>query len=179
VIGCGGVGLNAVQGAAHSPADRVIAVDVNDAKLEAASAFGATHTINSAESDLRAQVKQITGGERADWVFVTVGAEAVYDKSYALLAPFGAVVFVGMPPGGARSTIVPTIVADLSQRILGSKMGQSTIADDIPALVQLYRAGSLKLDELITGRYPLDQINEAVAEVKRGEALRNVIVFDG
>jgi len=179
VIGCGGVGLNAIQAAALSPASRVIAVDVNSSKLEAALGFGATHTINSAESDLRAEVKTITEGARADWVFVTVGAKAAYDQSYALLAPFGAVVLVGLPPGGATSTIDPTIVASLSQRILGSKMGDSRIATDIPALVDLYRSGDLQLDELITGRYPLELINEAIAEVNRGEALRNVIVFDG
>jgi len=178
VIGCGGVGLNAVQGAVLSPASLVIAVDVNPSKLEAALEFGATHTINSAESDLKAELKTITDGTRADWVFVTVGAQAVYDQSYALLAPFGAVVLVGMPPGGATSTIDPTIMANLSQRILGSKMGESRIATDIPALVDLYRSGELKLDELISGRYPLEQINEAIAEVNRGEALRNIIVFD-
>jgi S-(hydroxymethyl)glutathione dehydrogenase/alcohol dehydrogenase len=177
VIGCGGVGLNTIQAAAHSPAARVIAVDVNPAKLDLAIQFGATHTIDSTQADLEASVDDLTGGARADWVFVTVGAKAAYDQSFSLLAAFGAVVLVGMPPDGVTSTIDPTTVANQSQRIVGSKMGRSRIAADIPALVEMYRSGRLRLDELITGRYPLDRINEAIAEVDRGDAVRNVIVF--
>lgn len=177
VIGTGGVGLNAVQGAAHVGARSVIAVDLSDAKLAAARRFGATETVNPAERDPGAAVRESTAGRGADYVFVTVGAKAAFDQSYGLLAPAGAVVLVGMPASGVLSEFDPGTLAGAGQRILGSKMGSARIDEDIPRLVALYREGRLKLDELITGRYRLADINEAIASAKRGEALRNVIVF--
>lgn len=177
VIGTGGVGLNAVQGAAHVGARSVIAVDLSDAKLAAARRFGATETVNPAERDPGAAVRESTAGRGADYVFVTVGAKAAFDQSYGLLAPAGAVVLVGMPASGVTSEFDPGTLAGAGQRILGSKMGSARIDEDIPRFVALYREGRLKLDELITGRYRLADINEAIASAKRGEALRNVIVF--
>jgi Zn-dependent alcohol dehydrogenase len=177
VIGTGGVGLNAVQGAAQVGARSVIAVDLSDAKLAAARRFGATETVNPAERDPGAAVRESTAGRGADYVFVTVGAKAAFDQSYGLLAPAGAVVLVGMPASGVLSEFDPGTLAGAGQRILGSKMGSARIDEDIPRLVALYREGRLKLDELITDRYPLADINEAIASAKRGEALRNVIVF--
>ena len=124
-----------------------------------------------------ARVRELTDGRGADYVFVTVGAKAAFDASYALLAKAGAVVLVGMPANGVMSEIDPGTMAAYSQRILGSKMGGSRISIDIPNLVNLYKQGRLKLDELISGRYALADINEAMESVKRGDALRNVIVF--
>ena len=103
--------------------------------------------------------------------------KAAFDQSYALLAKSGSVVLVGMPANGVMSEIDPGTLAANSQNILGSKMGGSRISVDIPNLVALYRQGRVKLDELVSGTYALEQINEAMASVKRGEALRNVIVF--
>ena len=177
VFGTGGVGLNAVQGARVSGARTVIAVDIADNKLEAATAFGATHVVNSRTEDVVDKVRALTDGRGADYVFVTVGAKAAFDRSYALLAKGGSVVLVGMPANGVMSEIDPGTLAAQSQNILGSKMGGSRIGVDIPNLVALYRQGRIKLDELVSGTYPLERINEAIASVKRGEALRNVIVF--
>jgi Zn-dependent alcohol dehydrogenase len=177
VFGCGGVGLNSVQGAAISGAQTIIAIDLADSKLDAARQFGATHVLNPRTDDVESAVRDLTGGRGADYVFVTVGAKAAFDQSYALLGKGGAVVMVGMPASGVMSEIDPGTMAGYSQRILGSKMGSARISIDIPNLISLYRQGRLKLDELITGRYPLDRINEAIASVKAGEALRNVIVF--
>lgn len=177
VFGCGGVGLNSVQGAQLAGARSIIAIDLADAKLAAATTFGATHTLNARSNDVVARVFEITGGRGADYVFVTVGVKPAYDASYALLAKGGAVVLVGMPPNGVFTEIDPSTMAAYSQRILGSKMGGSRIAVDIPQLVSLHQQGRLKLDELISGRYPLDQINEAMAAVKSGDAIRNVIIF--
>lgn len=176
VFGCGGVGLNSVQAAHLSGARTITAVDVSDSKLAAATTFGATHGVN-AKDDVVANVMEITSGRGADYVFVTVGVKAAFDQSYALLAKAGAVVLVGMPPTGVASEIDPSTIAAYSQRILGSKMGSARINIDIPTLVDLYQQGRIKLDELISGRYPLAEINDAMASVKRGEALRNVIVF--
>ena len=177
VIGAGGVGLNSVQGAAVGGASTIIAVDIVASKLEAAKRFGATHGIDGRTADLVDQVRALTGGRGADYVFVTVGAKAAFDQAFGLASPAGAIVLVGMPETGVMTEMDPGTVAALNQRILGSKMGSSRIQVDIPYLVSLYRQGRLKLDELITGRYPLEEINEAIASVKSGEALRNVIVF--
>ena len=177
VIGTGGVGLNAVQGARLAGAGRIIAVDLSDEKLAAAEAFGATQGVNPSQQDLAATVRALTGGRGADYVFVTVGAKTAVDGAYDLLASGGALVLVGMPAVGETSAFEIVTLANDSKRILGSKMGSSNIHDDIPRLIQLYQQGRFKLDELISARYPLTEINEAIASVKRGEALRNVIVF--
>ncbi len=177
VIGTGGVGLNSIQGAALSGASTIIAIDLLDQKLEAAKRFGATHGVNAAREDVAAAVKQATGGRGADYVFVAVGAKQAIDQSYSLIGKGGAVVLVGMTADDVKTELSPLELANNSQRILGSKMGSSRIQVDIPHLVSLYRQGRLKLDELISGRFPLDEINEAIAGVRKGEALRNVVVF--
>ena len=177
VIGTGGVGLNAVQGAAVSGADPIVAVDLSDDKLTAARAFGATHAVNPRTEDAEAAVAGLTDGRKADYVFVTVGAKQAIEQSVGLVRRGGTVVVVGMTATGVTTEYDPTWLADGSQRIVGSKMGDARPALDIPKLVALYREGRLKLDELITARYPLEEINEAIAAVNRGEALRNVILM--
>jgi len=177
VIGTGGVGLNSIQGAALSGCTPVIAIDISDEKLAAAKGFGATHGINSAREDAADAVRALTGGRGADYVFVTVGVKAVIEQGFALIRKGGTLVLVGMPATGEIAGFEPLTVANDCQIVLGSKMGSSRIRDDIPKLVGLYKEGRLKLDELISNRYPLAEINEAIASVNRGEALRNVIVF--
>jgi len=177
VIGTGGVGLNSVQGASISGASTIIAIDISDEKLKAALSFGATHSINASDDEVAGKVRALTGGRGADYVFVTVGAIGAINSSYELMSKSGAVVLVGMPANGVMSEYEPGNIADQSQRILGSKMGSSRVQVDIPYLVSLYQQDRLKLDELISGRYPLEEINEAIDSVRRGEALRNVIVF--
>jgi S-(hydroxymethyl)glutathione dehydrogenase/alcohol dehydrogenase len=177
VIGTGGVGLNSILGARVCGARTVIAVDIADNKLEAAKGFGATHGINSSKENVLERVMQLTESRGADYVFVTVGAKGAFDSSYAMLAKGGSTVLVGMPASGVMSEIDPGTMAAYSQNVLGSKMGSARIQVDIPNLVDLYQQKRVKLDELITKTYPLEQINEAIAAVKRGEALRNVIVF--
>ncbi len=177
VIGSGGVGLNSVQGAFLSGAQPIIAVDLVDGKLAAAKSFGATHTINPAKTNLLETVRALTHGRGADYVFVTVGSATVMEQGLALVRRAGTLVLVGMPAVGAKLQLEAVDLADNSQHILGSKMGSARLHLDVPKLVELYAQGRLKLDELITARYPLVEINEAIAAVKRGEALRNVIVF--
>jgi S-(hydroxymethyl)glutathione dehydrogenase / alcohol dehydrogenase len=177
VIGCGGVGLNAVQGARLSGCSPIIAIDVADSKLEAALAFGATHTINAKTEDVAARVAELTHGRKADAVFVTVGVKGAAEQGVSLMKRNGATVLVGMPPSGVNATIDPGWLAADGQRILGSKMGSARPVIDVPKIVELYLAGRLKLDELISDRYPLDRINEALASSRSGAAIRNVIVF--
>lgn len=177
VIGTGGVGLNSIQGAALSDCRKIIAIDISDEKLAAAKRFGATHGINSVREKAAAAVRALTDGRGADYVFVTVGVKAAIEQGFGLIRRGGTLVLVGMPASGEIAAFEPLTVANDCQVVLGSKMGSSRIRADIPKLVGLYQAGRLKLDELITGRFPLEEINQAMASVKRGEALRNVIVF--
>ncbi|MEX0583024.1 MAG: Zn-dependent alcohol dehydrogenase [Sneathiella sp.] len=177
VIGCGGVGLNAVQGAALVNADPVIALDLVEAKLVAARAFGATHAINPLANDAMEQVRNLTNGRGADYVFVAAGSPKAFEQGLDLLAPSGTLVIVGMPPTGQKIAVEAGNVAGAGQKILGSKMGSTRLRVDIPKLVSLYEKGRLKLDELITGRYPLEEINHAIDEVRADKALRNVIIF--
>lgn len=177
VIGAGGVGLNAIQGAVHCGAAKVIAIDITDAKLDDAAEFGATDLVNSAKQNAVEAVRGLTGGRGADYVFIAVGAKPAFDSSYAMLARGGAAVLVGMPADGIMSEYELVALASGGKRILGSKMGSADIRADIPKLIGLYRKGTLKLDELISGHYRLEEINAAVAAVRGGEVRRNVIVF--
>ena len=177
VVGCGGVGLNSIQGARLAGCNPIIAIDVAPAKLAAARAFGATHAINAQAENVEDRVKALTGDRKADWVFVTVGVEGATEQAVSLMKRNGGTVLVGMPPSGVHATIDPGWLAADGQRILGSKMGSARPVADVPKIVALYRDGRLKLDELVTARYPLKRINEALASSRSGAALRNVIVF--
>lgn len=177
VIGAGGVGLNAIQGARIAGASRVVAIDMVPEKLDMARDFGATDTVLATDPKPWRQVHKITRGG-ADAVLVCVGAIPAYDTATKYLRPGGKVVMVGMPHTGATSTYEPVMVAATGQGMLGTKMGDVVLSRDIPWLVDLYQQGRLKLDELISGRWRLDQINEAIADTKTGGAKRNVILFD-
>ncbi len=171
VIGSGGVGLNAIQGAVIAGAERVIAIDVADEKLAAAEAFGATAVVNARTADPAAAV------EAADVVIATAGSARAVEQGLTLLRRGGTLVVVGMPASGEEARFDPTQLAHDGMRIVGTKMGSARPADDIPRLVALYEDGRLKLDELVTATYPLDRINEAADAMRRGHAIRNVIVF--
>jgi len=177
VIGAGGVGLNAIQGAAIAGARRIVAVDLSAEKLADAKDFGATDGILATDPAPWERLKEITG-RGADAVFVTVGLPGVYNDAPKYLAPGGRLVMVGMPPTGATSSYEPANFADACQSMLGSKMGNTVLARDIPWLCDLYLQDRLKLDELISRRWSLDEINEAIADTKSGAARRNVIIFD-
>lgn len=176
VIGAGGVGLNAIQGAAIAGARRIVAVDMEPSKLAVAKEFGATDAI-LASSDAPWHEAKAAMGRGADAVLVTVGVAGVYDQAPKYLAKGGNIVMVGMPPSGAFSQYEAANFAAAGQGMIGSKMGDVVIKRDIPWMVDLYTQGRLKLDELISGTWSLDQINEAIADTKTGAAKRNVIVF--
>jgi S-(hydroxymethyl)glutathione dehydrogenase / alcohol dehydrogenase len=176
VIGAGGVGLNAIQGAALSGAYPIIAVDTLHSKLDAAQQFGASHGV-LAGGAVREAVHRLTRSEGAEVVVITTGAPQAVAMGLDLLRRSGSLVLVGLPGPQVRVPLPIRFIVGSGIRILGSPMGSTRLQEDIPWLIDLYRAGRLKLDELITNRYPLEQINEAIASVERGEALRNVIVF--
>lgn len=175
VIGVGGVGLNAIQGASIAGAYPIIAVDMLDTKLESSKLFGATHLVNGAKSDPVEQIKQITDGYGADCVIVTVGSTSAVEQGVAMLGRQGTVVIVGLAT--QNMSVFPMDIIDNEKVITASFMGTTNITEDIPKLVNLYKAGKLKLDELITGYYPIEQINDAIDSVTSGKALRNIITF--
>ncbi len=178
VIGAGGVGLNTIQGAVLAEASHVIALDVEPSKLDGALEFGATHAVNVRDTDAADQVRAITNGRGVDYVFVTVGSVAAYKSALDYLAVRGELIMVGMTASGQEMGIEPVNVAAMSQVLRGSKMGDTVLQRDIPVLIEHYKAGRLKLDELISNRYSLNQINEAIEDTKAGQSRRNVIVFD-
>lgn len=178
VIGVGGVGINAVQGAHLSGAFPIIALDLLEEKLARAEEFGATHALHAGGSDVVEQVKALTRGRGVDYAFVTVGSPQAMAQALQLVGPQGTVVQVGIPPADA---VLPLHLRDIpgtERRIMGSFMGSTRLNVDVPKLIDLYQAGRLKLDELITARYPLSQINEAIAATEAGRGYRHVIMYD-
>lgn len=176
VIGAGGVGLNAIQGARIAGARRIVAVDMTEEKLATAKAFGATDGVLATGTEPWKEVMR-TLGRGADLVAVTVGAIPAYNDAPRYLGWGGRMVMIGMPHSGAMAEYEPVVLAYMSQGMVGSKMGDVVIRRDIPWLADLYRQGRLKLDELVSGRWSLDQINEAIDDTKAGGAKRNVILF--
>ncbi|UWQ22604.1 alcohol dehydrogenase catalytic domain-containing protein [Jannaschia sp. W003] len=173
VIGAGGVGLNSIQAARLSGAARVVAVDVSEEKLEAARAFGATDGILA--SDGPAAMLRL--GRLADHAFVTVGAPSVIDGAVDWLAPHGTAYLVGMPHSGTVGHYDPVSASYYGQGLRGTRMGDVVLRRDMPWILDLHAQGRLMLEELVSGTWPLEGINEAFAATARGEGRRNVVVF--
>jgi S-(hydroxymethyl)glutathione dehydrogenase/alcohol dehydrogenase len=178
VVGCGGVGLNAIQGALYSGAYPIIAYDVMDSKLEAAKTFGASHTINAKkEADPLKKVRELTYGRGADYVFQAVAGIDILRQAFMMSAMDGMTVVIGHGFGEKLTAFTPTDFMS-GKRLTGSAMGATRLRLDIPRLIELYYAKRLKLDELISGHYPLERINEAVDSMLKGNVIRNIITFD-
>lgn len=178
VIGAGGVGLNSVQGASANQASRVIVLDTAAEKLDIARRFGATHAFGATDGSVPDQIADLTSGRGADYVFVTVGSPAAVEQALTLVRRGGTVVVVGIGAGEAHAKLRIRDFASDAHRILGSKMGDSVLERDIPQLIARYQQNQLLLDELITSRFSLDDINQAIAGVGVGSTLRNVVVFE-
>ena len=177
VVGAGGVGLNSIQAARIAGADPVIAVDVSDSRLEAACELGATAAVRSRDGHAAAEVRALTGGRGADYTIITTGHPAAIELGLGLSRRAGTIVIVGMTASGETVPLNPGDVADSALRVLGCKLGAIRPYVDIPQLVELYQKGLLKLDELVTGRFPLSSINDGIAAMREGRGLRNVIVM--
>lgn len=177
VYGCGGVGLNVVQGARLSGAHPIIAVDTDPAKLEIARRFGATHGVEAGD-EAQERVRALTGGRGADYAFEAVGLPAVQEAAYAAVRRGGALVVVGVAPLGSFTRYPGLDLHVNEKRILGSFFGSTNPHYEFPRLLALYQAGQLLLDELISARYRLDQINDAYADLLKGGHKRGIIRFD-
>jgi S-(hydroxymethyl)glutathione dehydrogenase / alcohol dehydrogenase len=174
VAGCGGVGLNVVQGAVLAGATTIIAADVVEAKLALAARFGATHTVVA--GDLPAQVGELVRGG-VDFAFDVTGNAEVLARAFEATQPGGTTVMVGSPAAGRQISVAPqTLFA--SRRLMGTQGGDAVPRRDLPLLVDLYRRGRLELAGLVSERLPLDKVNDAVQHVRDGAVARAVIAFD-
>ena len=176
VFGAGGVGLNIIQGAALCGADPIIAVDTNSSKMEIARDFGATHSLLS-DDTVVAEVQALTEGRGADHCFESVGIPALQETAIAAVRPGGIVTLVGITPQGSGTTILGQVITCTERKIRGSFYGSVNPSRDFHQFLDLYQAGKLKLEELVTQRYRLDEINEGYASMLTGDVARGVIVF--
>lgn len=175
VIGCGGVGLNVIQGARLAGAERIVAIDVREDKTRLAAQFGATDQIVAPDGDAVAQLRALLP-DGVDYAFDAIGRTVTTEQSIEMLGLGGAAVIVGLPPTGARASFEPLVLAEADQRILGSNYGSVRPAIDIPALVDRYMDGQLILDPLISSRRPLAEAAEAFEELESGQALRTLLI---
>ena len=178
VVGAGGVGLNIIQGAKLAGASRIIAVDLLENKLAAAKEFGATDVVDGSKGDPIAQVAALTNGG-VDYAFEAIGLTKTAEQCFAMIKRGGTAVVVGMLPLTSSLNLAGAGTAFLGEKgIIGSYYGSTRQTYDMPWLMELYRQKRLKIDELITRRYELGQINEAYAALKNGEVNRSVITFE-
>lgn len=175
VIGCGGVGVAAIAGAALAGATTIIAVDIDDAKLEQAKKFGATHTVNSANTDAVDGIKGLTGGFGADVVIDAVGIKDTFIQSFQARDLAGRVVLVGVPDPGTTWEIPLDEVFGRGGAIKSSWYGDTLPSRDFPMLIDQYRLGRLDLDAFVSERITLDDVEPAFDKMARGEVLRSVV----
>jgi S-(hydroxymethyl)glutathione dehydrogenase/alcohol dehydrogenase len=175
VIGCGGVGLSAIQGARLAGADRIIAVDLRDDKTALAVSVGATDEIDASRGDPVGQLHALLP-DGVDYAFDAIGHTATTEQAIAMLGLGGAAVVVGLPAAGAKASFEPLALAEADQRILGSNYGSIRPSADIPALVDSFMDGDLLLHELISSRRPLDAAVSALDDLEAGRALRTLLI---
>lgn len=178
VVGCGGVGLNVIQGARIAGAGEIIAIDMNETKLQMAKEFGATATVNASQSNAVSQVMEMTGQRGADVAFEVIGLQETIDQTITMVRRGGEAVLVGVPKMDAMIQIPAFFGSVLaSKKITGCWYGSSNVQKDVPKLIALYKSGELKLDELISRTIKLDEVNEAFDAMKTGEVARSVIQY--
>jgi S-(hydroxymethyl)glutathione dehydrogenase / alcohol dehydrogenase len=176
VIGCGGIGLSCINGAAIAGAARVIAVDMVPSKLELARKFGATDVVDASDGDAVAKVIEMTGGG-VHYSFEAIGLKATAEQAFQMLRSGGTATVIGMiPPGDMVSLHGVDFLAE--KKIQGSMMGSNRFRVDMPRFVDFYLQGRLHLDDLVSNRIKLSDINEGMAALETGEVARSVIMFD-
>lgn len=177
VIGAGGIGLAAIQGARIAGANKIIVVDISSSKLETAGQMGATHFVNASETDdVVAEVKEITGGG-VDYSFEAIGRAATVRQAFDMLALGGTATVIGMVPS---KDVVELRGIDFLQekKLQGSMMGSNQFRTDIPRMIDMYLDGRLLLDEMVSATIGLDAVNDGYNMMRNGEVARTVITFD-
>jgi S-(hydroxymethyl)glutathione dehydrogenase/alcohol dehydrogenase len=175
VFGCGGVGLSAIQGARIAGAESIVAVDVHPSKLALARAVGATETIDTRTTDPAAAVREATDGG-ADYAFEAAGRPQTFEQAWASLAAGGLLTVIGTLPSGTKLTLDADPLIE-EKRIAGCYLGSASPERDVPALVERYLTGELQLDELVSRRIALAELDDGFARVREGTEARQVVVF--
>ena len=178
VIGCGGVGLNVLQGAKLAGAAKIIAVDLIDKKLEFAREFGATHLVNAKKENPVDVARSLTAGRGVDYAFDAIGGEQTTLQIVDAIRPGGTAVIVGMAALATRAPITPYFFALQEKTLTGTMYGSVRPNLDFPWLCDQYKEGKLKIDELVSRTWKLDQINEGFQELRGGNVKRGVVVFE-
>jgi S-(hydroxymethyl)glutathione dehydrogenase/alcohol dehydrogenase len=177
VFGCGGVGLSAIQGAAVAGAGMIVAVDIDDFKLDLARLMGATHTVNSkGDENVAKTLKKLTGGG-ADVALECVGSGALVATAYGSVRRGGKTVVVGVAPPKDMTTFRTASITFEEKTLMGSYFGSARPREDAPRILGLYKSGRVKLDELVTRTYAIDEAPQAFADLEAGRNARGVIVF--
>jgi len=176
VLGCGGIGLSCVNGAALAGAGRIIAIDMVDSKLEMAKTFGATDTINGSDGTVVDQIRELTGGG-VHFSFEAIGLKTTAEQAFSMLRPGGTATVIGMIPVGVKIELMGSAFLQ-EKKIQGSMMGSNRFRVDMPRFVDFYLAGKLHLDEMVSKRIKLEDINQAFVDMKSGSVARSVIMFD-
>jgi Zn-dependent alcohol dehydrogenase len=179
VFGCGGVGLNVLQGARLADAERVIAIDRVPDKLELAGRFGATDTLDVSDSEMNVveALRAVTDGRGVDYAFDAVGDARVFKQAYAALRKGGTAVLVGLPPYDEKLEIRGLSLVLQEKAVIGSYYGSMSPREHIPLLLKYHREGNLLLDELVSHRFALDEVNQAFDALERGDLTRGIIEF--
>jgi Zn-dependent alcohol dehydrogenase len=177
IFGAGGVGLSMVLGARAVGANPIVVVDTSEVKLKQADALGATHGVLAGPFAVD-EIRELTSGRGADYVFEAVGIPAVQEACVAAARPGGTIVFAGLSPVGSATNVAAAVLTREEKTIMGSYYGSSDPARDFPRFADMYAAGQLDLDRLIRRTYRLDEINQAYGDLLAGQPGRGVVVFD-
>jgi S-(hydroxymethyl)glutathione dehydrogenase/alcohol dehydrogenase len=177
VVGCGGVGLSAVQGAALAGALRIIAIDTVETKLTMARQMGATDVIDASGGEVLQKVLDLTDGG-VDYSFEAIGLRETAEQCYQMLRPGGAATIIGMIPEGTKIEIDAGTFLRRDRKLQGSSMGSNQFRIDMPRYIEFYRQGRLKLDEMVSQHMKLEQLNQAFEDMKQGGVARTVVMFD-
>jgi S-(hydroxymethyl)glutathione dehydrogenase/alcohol dehydrogenase len=176
VIGCGGVGLSCIQGALIGGAVRIIAIDTVETKLGMAREFGATDVIDASSGDVIEKIRDLIGGG-VDYSFEAIGTKETAEQAFGMLGAGGTATIIGMIPQGTKIELDgPSFLSE--KKIQGSSMGSNRFRVDMPRYIEFYLQGRLKLDEMVSQRMKLEQVNEAFDDMKEGHVARSVITFD-
>jgi S-(hydroxymethyl)glutathione dehydrogenase/alcohol dehydrogenase len=177
VFGAGGVGLNVIQGAAIAEAERIIAVDVNRRKLDFAVTFGATDVVDASTHDPVAAIRDLTEGRGADYTFEAIGRKESIEQAYAAVRKGGTCVVIGIGSRKESVSLNVFFIPVMEKRLVGCWYGGADVHRDALRLLSLYRLGKLKLDELLSQTYPLEEVNQAFADLKAGRNARGLVVW--
>ncbi|MCK9487066.1 MAG: Zn-dependent alcohol dehydrogenase [Dehalococcoidia bacterium] len=176
VFGCGGVGLAAIQGARIAGARKIIAVDMVEHKLGTARELGATHSVDASTGDAVAKIREITGGG-VDYAFEAIGLKVAAEQAFEAIRPGGTATIIGMIPVGQKVEL-PGAAFLGEKKIQGSNMGSNHFKVDMPRYIEFYQRGLLQLDQMITARARLEDVNDRLRAMKEGEVARSVLMFD-